>query len=205
MSKLNGLQCAIRNKYARIRSIFLKNKLHFYICFACIAVGCIFAASGDYADVTKSSNFIADIVNGTFSPFLNMFLIGLFTSLLFFAVFCAGLRFWLFLVSGYGGLLVAAYLMCRTIIIAFAVDGFWGFIYFILFLLPIFLFNCLMYILALARVYEISGYRHNRKCLVGLRSQSRLLFESIKKFWLYCLLFNYILWLLIMLIFIIIF
>lgn len=206
MLKLCRLKCFCREKLLRLKAIFCKFRIHFYICFVCIALGFLIAVTKPYGNFTESSNFLASIVNGDFRLFVSLILVGLFTTLAFLAVFCCSIRFICFLIIGYGGLIIGTYFFWKLVFIAIAVDGVLGILYLLLFMLPVFLFDALMIIIALAKIFEICGYAQKKKgCLTGLASNGKLIFNAIKSYWYKCLIFNYVLWLILMLLFLVIF
>lgn len=198
-------KCAffIRERRRRLIIVFRRYRSHFFICFACLALGMILAASKQYEG--DSRNFMTAIMNGGFSPLKCIFNILFFTSLAFAAVFICGVRYYVYVVVGYGGLIAGSFLFWRSAFLAAFTCGFTGVTYVFIFIVPIFCFNGLYLIISLARVYEISGYNMNRRYPVNFGCHSRLIWRSIRNGAIFCLCFNLALWLIIMAVMLLIF
>lgn len=195
----------IRHGINDLRRTFDRSRLHFYISIGAVVIGLLAALFRSYADYETGKNFIYSIATGTFNPFVNILLLLFYTALPYLAGFISGFHFAAFLLFGYGGMLLASYLLWRAAMIAVAVSAFHGVLLLIFFIIPVFFVNWILLALTLNKLYFMCGYSHNRRFRSGFGCQMRIFWSAAKRHFCIALLFNFILWLLLTVLFVIIY
>ncbi|MCL2631392.1 MAG: hypothetical protein FWD49_07770 [Firmicutes bacterium] len=195
----------LRRNVEAIKCDFFRLKPHFFICLGCLLFGLLVALFKDYSIYEKCSSFLYAISLGSFNPFGTAVLIILFTTLAFALTIFSGAGFLFFCLFGYGGISLASYLIFKNAFIAVAVGGFIGVLYLMLFILPVVILNWLWLSRALCCVYEISGFA-GKKCFVkNVSFRIGYIVPKIKHFYIKSICFNFLLWVILTIIFSIIY
>lgn len=186
----DNLKCFLKN----VKCTLLANRAHFYIALAAAVLGFLTALSGNYSNIIQAKCFIIVIIGGSTSPLPQFFSILLYTTLIYAAVLAASFHFIVFIIAGYGAIFAAAYFALRSALIAMAVSSELGFIYLLLYIIPM----CVLYFTcvtcALGRICDIGGFRRGPKRCAPLCLNNALI--EIKPFFLYNLAVALIYWVL---------
>jgi hypothetical protein len=183
-----------RSKLCEFQRCFRRCKVHFYIALGAAVFGVLLAVFKNYSVYEVAKNFIYDIRLGVFNPVGMGFLILLFTTLLYTAGFLASLHRTFFFVFGYGSIALSSYFLWRSAFIAVAVNGFYGGLYLVFFVTPVFLLNLFWFSLALAQLYITNGFMKGKLSSINFACQFRIFFPFAKLNYIRSLILNFTLW-----------
>ena len=183
-----------RSKFCELKYHFNRCRMHYYIALGAAVFGILLAVFRNYTVYEVARNFIYEIRIGVFSPVRMGFLILLFTTLLYILGFLASLHFGMFCIFGYGGIILSSHFLWRSAFIAVAVNGFYGSLYLILFVIPVFLLNFVWFSLSLGCLYITSGFMRGKLKSINFSCQFKIFFKIAKPNFIRSLVLNFGLW-----------
>jgi hypothetical protein len=190
---------AIRTKINLTKRLIQASRAHFILCTACSFLGVLIAILIPQKTHTSSQSFIWLISEGQFNPVTGAIWLVVFSLLPFVVVSFSRYGFFLFWTLGYGVILIASILIWRSAFISVSVSAFYGVLYIILFIIPVFIIELWSLSCTLNCIYEMCGLCNHKRSYVTLRFST--LFSAMKSFLFTCLAFNVLWWAILSIIF----
>lgn len=190
----------LKTTYNDVKNAVLKRKTHFYICLGAFLIGMLVAVSKDFSEIEETTNFVFVVLKVNTSPISYLLKILLWSVLVYIVIYLSALHFFVFVVTIYGGIFLASYLICFYTFSAIAVDTFTGILFMIFYILPVAIVTFCSIVVATGKIYDLAGYSYNRKCRVNLACHHRTICNQIKPIFIVNMLFNLLCWLILYLI-----
>ena len=174
----------IKDCFTVIKRALFDSKTHFYICLGALCIALLIALSKDYSTVDSTTNFIFVMISGNASPIPHFLKLTLWLVAFYALLVLSSTHFISYLVFGYLGIGVTAYLVFIKAFQAIAVHPLSGFIYLLLYLIPSIIIVFVGHVCALREIYKLLNYKCNRKCIINLGCHFKSIKKAITPIWL---------------------
>lgn len=174
----------IKILFCDFKCLVKKNKVHFIVSMAVIALSLFLAMTVKYETVDSCGCIACAIKAGVFNPFWFLLKLFLYLSIVYLMMFAASYHFVLFLIN-YIFITIVLFLNIKYAIIGIFVNPLCGVLYLVLYLIPLLFFNYFLIMNSILKIYDLSGYCSNKKHFVSYSCLYKVVFKNIS---------NYIIW-----------
>lgn len=177
---LSKLGCYIKDFFREIKRKLFFDKIHLCIISGSVALGILAALAKDYSDFDSSNNFVYTVLNVSASPIPEFMRIFFWLTGAYLLAFLSCAYLYLFYACVYLGPGIAAYFVFRRAFIAVATDAVTGFVYLILFVIPVFAVSVAAFICLSLEFRPIVLSSGRGKSALPLKCNAHALWEKLK-------------------------